>query len=88
MPWRAAAPPSETGWAAVAEQVRPLLTLPAVGAEVALAANGANRNYFASAALSLWFCGFAAIAICWAARWKRIDGLRRRATPFSMRERH
>lgn len=81
VPWRTAATPSKTGWVAVAEQVGPLVTLPAVGAEVAVAANGPNRSY-ATAALSLWFCGFAAIAVCWAARWKRIEELRRRATPL------
>jgi beta-lactamase regulating signal transducer with metallopeptidase domain len=81
VPWRAAVPPSKTGWVAVAEQVRPLITIPAVGAEVAVAANRANRNY-ASAALSLWFCGFAAIAVCWAIRWRRLEELRRQSTPL------
>lgn len=84
VPWRAAAPPAETGWMAVAEQVRPLVTIPAVGAEVALTATKSNLAHIASAALLLWFCGFAAITICWAARWKRIGELRRRATPLRM----
>lgn len=87
VPWRAAAPPPETGWGAVAGQVHSLVTIPAVGAEVALTANGTNRAYFTSAALFLWFCGFAAISICWAARWKRIGELSRRATPLRMRKR-
>lgn len=82
VPRRAAAPPAETGWVAVAEQVRPLVTIPAVGAEVALTATGANRAYFASAAVFLWFCGFAAITICWAARWKHTRNLRSQATPL------
>ena len=84
VPWRAAPPPAETGWVAVVEQVRPLVTIPAVGAEVALTANGTNQAYFTSTALFLWFCGFAAISICWAARWKRIGELRRRASPLRM----
>jgi uncharacterized protein (TIGR03435 family) len=68
------------------EQVRPLVTIPAVGAEVALTANGTNQAYFTSTALFLWFCGFAAISICWAARWKRVGELCRQATPLRMRE--
>ena len=83
VPWHTTAPPSKTGWVAVAEQVRPLVTISAVGAEVAVAANRANRSY-ASAALSLWFCGLAAIAVCWTIRWKRIEELRRRATVLSV----
>ena len=86
VPRPAGAPRAETGWVAVAEQVRPLVTIPAVGAEVTLNATGANRPYFALAAFSLWFCGFAAIGICWAARWKRIRELRSRATPVRIRK--
>jgi beta-lactamase regulating signal transducer with metallopeptidase domain len=66
---------------AVAEQVRPLVTIPAAGAEVAATA---YRSY-ASAALFLWFCGCAAIAACWATRWKRMQELRMRATPLRIR---
>jgi bla regulator protein blaR1 len=80
VPWRAAVPLSKTGWVGVAaEQMRPLVTMPAIGADVA--ANRANRSY-ALAALSLWFCGFATVALCWATRWKRIEELRRLATPL------
>jgi bla regulator protein blaR1 len=84
VPRRTAVPPVETAWVAVAGQVRPLMTIPAVGAEVTLTVTGANRAYFPAAALFLWFCGFAAIAICWAARWRRIRELRSRATPVRM----
>jgi len=84
VPWRTAAPPPETGWVAVAEQVRPLVTIRALGSEVALAANATNRAYFIWTALFLWFCGFATISICWAARWKRIGELRRLAMPLRM----
>jgi beta-lactamase regulating signal transducer with metallopeptidase domain len=86
VPWRPAPPPAEAGWVAIAEQVRPLVTIPAVGAEVALTANETNQAYFASTAVFLWFCGFAAISICWAARWKRIGEVRRRATRLRMRK--
>jgi bla regulator protein blaR1 len=85
VPGRATAPPAQTGWVAVAEQVRPLVTIPAVAAEVALTVDGANRSYFASAVFFLWSCGFAAIAIFWARQWSRIGRLRRRATPLSIR---
>lgn len=82
VPRRAVSPPAETGWVAAAEQVRPLVTIPAVGAEVARTVTAANGAYFTLAAVFLWFCGFAAIAICWAARWKRMGELRRRARPL------
>lgn len=81
--WRARAMTSETRWATVSDQVRPLLTIPVVGTQVAATANGANRSY-ASAALFLWLCGFAAIAIGWTTRWKRLEKLRRRATPLNI----
>src|SRR5580658_9146798 len=41
VPRRAAAPLAETGWVAVAEQMRPLVTIPAVAERVALTADGA-----------------------------------------------
>lgn len=85
VPGRVAAPPVQAGWAAVAEQVRPLVTIHAVAAKVGLAAAGAKQSYFVTAAFFLWFCGFMVIAVCWAARWKRIDRLRRRAKPLSIR---
>ena len=59
VPRHAAAPPTETGWLAVAEQMRPLVTIPAVAEQVALTAEGTNRGYIASAAVLLWSCGFA-----------------------------
>ena len=86
VPRRDAAPRAETGWVAVAEQVRPLVTIPAVEAKIAHTAAGENRAYFALAAFVLWFCGFSAIGICWAARWKRIRELRSRATPMRIRK--
>lgn len=86
VPRRAAAPRAETGWVAVAEQVRPMVTIPAVGAEITQTTSGANRAYFAFVAIVLWFGGFAAIAICWGIRWKRIRELRGRATPMRIRK--
>jgi bla regulator protein BlaR1 len=79
VPWRTASPATETGWGTVANQVRPLVTLSDVGGDVA--AGGANRG-LAAAALVVWFCGFSAIAICWANGWKRLRALRQRATPL------
>ncbi len=49
VPWRAASSASETEWVAVADHVRPLVAIPALGAEVAVAANSANWGYAAAA---------------------------------------
>src|SRR5215475_12389543 len=54
VPRRAVSPPAETGWVAAAEQVRPLVTIPAVGAEVARTVTAANGAYFTLAAVFLW----------------------------------
>jgi bla regulator protein blaR1 len=85
VPRQAAVPPVQARWAAIAEQARPLVTIPAVAAKVGIAADGATQGYLVTAAFFLWFCGFMVIALCWAARWKRIDRLRRRAKPLSIR---
>jgi uncharacterized protein (TIGR03435 family) len=84
LPRRAAAPPAQ-GWMAAAEEIaQPLTTLPAVAGRVAAAADGAHRHYFAVGVLALWASGFAAIAVCWLARWRRVHALRRSATPLDI----
>jgi uncharacterized protein (TIGR03435 family) len=60
----------------------PLATLPSVAERAAVTADRARGNYVAAAALSLWACGFAAIAVCWLVRWNRTLALRRTATPM------
>ena len=69
---------------AAAEQMRPLVTIPGVGAKVAVAAKGAKWSY-AWMAGAVWLCGFAAVAICWATQWRRVAVLRRQAMPLKIR---
>ena len=84
VPRHAAAPPVQAPWVVVVEQIgEPLTALPAVGARVAVSSDGLSRTYFAVAALAVWGCGFAAIAICWLARWRRVQALRNLGTPMS-----
>jgi bla regulator protein blaR1 len=79
-----AALPVRPSWViAMGEIGEPLTTPAAVAARVAVAADGAEGTYFAAAAVLLWACGFAAIAICWLVRWKRVLELRRTATPVN-----
>ena len=81
VPRRAVAPPVQTVWVTVAEQIgQPLIAVPGVAAQVAVTGNGANRSYFAAIALALWGCGFGVIATCWLVRWKRVRALRMVAT--------
>jgi len=87
VPRHAATPAIQTRWMANVEQVeqaaQPLATLPNLAARVVITAEGTHQNYFQASALALWASGFAAIAICWLARWKRILALRRSAVPVS-----
>jgi len=80
---RHAAPPLHPAWMAAVEQAGEPLALPAVAARTA---DRAQASYVAPAALALWACGFAAIAICWLVRWKRIHAVRRSATPLRNRK--
>ncbi len=78
------APALQTGWLVAPEQIiEPLTTLPAVAARVDATADGSIRKYLA-AALTLWACGFAAVAICWLVRWTRVHALRRLARPSNL----
>jgi len=80
VPWHAATPPIHSGWMTEAEQIaQPLTAFPIVTARVAAMRDGADRNYFAASALALWVCGFAAIAICWVKRWRRVQVLQKSA---------
>jgi uncharacterized protein (TIGR03435 family) len=82
VPRHAAAPALQPGWVAMTEQIsQPFANIPVVTTRVA---EGTRHNYFAAALLVLWACGFAVIAICWLARWKRVHTLRRSATPASI----
>jgi uncharacterized protein (TIGR03435 family) len=83
VPQRAALPVRPAWVVAVGQIGEPLTTPPAAAARFAVTANGAGGNKFAAVALSLWACGFAAIAVCWLVRWKRVLALRRTATPMN-----
>jgi bla regulator protein blaR1 len=84
VPRRVVAPPAPEWVAAAAQIGRPLTTLPAVAGRVNITADADGRNYFAAAALVLWAFGFAAVAVCWLLRWRRIHALRRSATLVSI----
>jgi uncharacterized protein (TIGR03435 family) len=77
-----AALPVRPAWVvAVGQLGEPLIIPPAVAVRAVVTAHGAEGSYLAAAALSLWACGFAAIALSWLIRWKRVLALRRMATP-------
>jgi uncharacterized protein (TIGR03435 family) len=79
-PRRVAAPQAQR-WVAAAEEIgQPLVMLPAVTGRMAAAADGTNRSYSAVVAAALWALGFAAVAGCWMARWRRVQALCRSAT--------
>src|SRR5580704_15583777 len=78
MPHRTA-PAIRTEWVAALQEFSGPLTLPSDAAHVAVAAGGTNHSYLTAAAWALWACGFAAIAICWLLRWRRVHALRNSA---------
>ncbi len=57
---------------------------PAVGGSAGGAAGAAHHDYLAGAAVALWACGFAAVAICWLLRWRRVQKLRNSARAVSV----
>jgi bla regulator protein blaR1 len=79
-PRRMAAPPAQV-WVRAAEEIgRPFTTLPAAATRLALPAEGHSPNDWWVGALALWACGFAAVAVCWLARWMRVRAIRRSAS--------
>ncbi len=73
------AAPIRTEWiSAIQEFTEPFAIPPAV-ARAAVAARPADHGYLAAIALAWWACGFAAVAICWSLRWRRVHALRRSA---------
>ncbi len=74
---------AQSKWVSTVEQVsQPLMTLPLPAPRAARSAF--NRGYLTSALLALWGCGFAAIAICWLRRWKRVHAIRGAAVPANI----
>jgi bla regulator protein BlaR1 len=84
MPHRAAAPPIRAEWLAALQEFSQPLTPPTVEPQVAVRAGVTYHGYLAAAALALWACGFAAVAIGWLLRWRRIHALRRSARVVSV----
>jgi bla regulator protein BlaR1 len=85
VPQHVAAPPPQTAWVAVAEQVgQPLTAFPEDVARAVVTAGPVNQNHFAAFALAFWAWGFTAITICWLARWKRVYALRKSAIPVNI----
>jgi len=78
VPRRSAVPSVQPTWLETAE---PLVTLPAVATQVAGVEERTTPDYFVAAVLAVWFCGFAAIMICWLRRWNRVRTIRKSAIP-------
>jgi bla regulator protein blaR1 len=76
MPRHQTAAPIRTEWVTALQEFTQPTTLPAVPGR---AAASANHAYLEAAVLVLWACGFAAVAICWVLRWRRVHALRRSA---------
>ncbi|HTX36286.1 MAG TPA: M56 family metallopeptidase [Bryobacteraceae bacterium] len=78
LPRPAAAPPLRIEWAAALQDFSQPLAL-SMPAQAAGTAGSADTGFLQAAALVLWSCGFAAVAICWLLRWRRVQALRRSA---------
>jgi len=76
LPHPAAAPPMRAEWVAVLQGLESPLPIRSAAAG---AAATPNHDYAVAAAAALWACGFAAVAICWLLRWRRVQKLRNRA---------
>ena len=79
-----AAPAVGTEWMTAVEEFSQPFTFPAAATRVARVAGVTENGYFEVAVWALWACGFAAIAICWSLRWRRVHALRRSARVFSV----
>src|SRR5579862_5493441 len=83
MPNHASALPIRTEWVATLQNFSLPLT-PTLAANVAVSSRSADHGYLAAAAMALWACGFAAVAICWLVRWMRVHALRKSARVVSV----
>ena len=81
MPHPAAAPTIRAEWVAALQGLEQPLTIRTAGAGAAVTP---NHDYAAAAAVALWACGFAAVAICWLLRWRRVQKLRNSARAVSV----
>jgi bla regulator protein blaR1 len=83
MPHRAAGPAIRTEWvAAFQEWSQPLV--PPAAERAAVTVRPVDHVDVAAAAAVLWACGFAAVAICWLRRWRRMHALRNAARTVSI----
>jgi bla regulator protein blaR1 len=85
VPRHMAVPEPQKAWVAAAERIsQPLTAVPDDAARVVVTPGPVKQNHFAAFAWALWVCGFAAITICWLARWKRVHAMRTWAIPVSI----
>ncbi len=82
MPNNPSAAPIRTEWAATLQDVSQPLT-PTFAANVAVSTRATDHGYLA-AAMAVWACGFAAVAICWLVRWMRVYAVRKSARVVSL----
>jgi len=83
MPNHASSAPIRTDWVATLQEFTQPLT-PTFAANVAVTTSATDHGYLAAAAMALWACGFAAVAICWLLRWMRVRSLRKSARVISV----
>ncbi len=76
IPHRVIGPPIRTGWVAAFEEFSQPLGLPEVPGPAAASVRPVSRVDLLAAGSVVWACGFAAVAICWFLRWRRVHALR------------
>ena len=79
VPHRAGARVVGTKWMTAAQEFSQPFTFPTAAAPFVHPAGVAEFGYLRAAAWALWACGFAAVSISWALRWRRIHAIRRSA---------
>ena len=79
VPHRAGARVVGTKWMTAAQEFSQPFTFPTAAAPFVHPAGAAEFGYLRAAAWALWACGFAAVSISWALRWRRIHAIRRSA---------
>jgi bla regulator protein BlaR1 len=75
LPHHPSAPVVRVEWVVALQQFSQPLPLSTVPAQPAVT----NHTYWAATAFTLWSLGFAAVAVSWLRRWRRVHALRRSA---------
>ncbi len=84
VPHRSTAPAIRAEWVAAIQQFSQPLPAYTIPARSAVTSGVTNHSWFIDALLILWACGFAAIAICWLLRWRRVQILRKSARSVTL----